>query len=160
MHQALDGKTEDRLVGADGVAARHDAAGLGHHRRGGTEDGAHHLDRQPLREGRDVEREHDPPSHGEDVAARVRGGDGTEVGRIVDEWREEVRGRHDRGVRAQAVNRGVVERRQTDEQVAVDRPCERLDQRVQRRRAPLRGATAARRPFGQLDRHSRSITRA
>ena len=60
------------------------------------EDRGDGLDGHALGEGGDVQREHDPPAHGEHVAARVGGGDGAEVGRVVDERREEVGRRHQR----------------------------------------------------------------
>ena len=62
----------------------------------GDQDRRHRLRRHALGEGRDVERQHDPAPHGEHVAARVGRGDGAEVGRIVDERREEIGGRNQR----------------------------------------------------------------
>ena len=62
---------------------------------------------------------HHPPAHGEHVAAGVGGGDGPEVGRVVDEGREEVGGRHQRQVVADPVDGGVVERGQAHQQRVV-----------------------------------------
>ena len=105
-------------------------------------------ERQSLGEGRDVQRRRDPPAHGEHVAARVGGGDGAEVGRVVDERREEVGRGHHGDVVADAVHGGVVERRQPDEQ---RRGSARqvADQAGERRATPLRRAAPARRPLGQ-----------
>ena len=126
--------------------------GLGHDGAGGGEDRLDGRDRQPLGEGRDVEREDDPRAHGEHVAAGVGGGDGAEVGRVVDERREEV-GRRDHGqVVGQPVHGGVVERRQAHEEGGVRGRRQVPDQGRQRCRPPLGGASAARRPLGQPQR--------
>ena len=117
---------------------------------GGGEDGADRLDRHALGERGDVEGEHDPAAHGEHVAARVGGGDGAEVRRVVDERREEVGRRHERDVVAQPVDRGVVERRQADEQVAVGR----------RPRAPSPARRAATRPTSRRSRRTTSTRSA
>ena len=100
---------------------------------GGREDGADRLHRHALGEGRDVEGQHDPPAHGEHVAAGVGGGDGAEVGRVVDEGREEVGGRDQREVVADAVDGGVVERRQARRAARGRRSADQLPH--QRRRA-------------------------
>ena len=125
MDEALHGEPEDRLLAADGVTAGHRAAGLAHD-LGAADDRMAAIAslRQALGEGGDVERHHHPAAHGEHVAAGVGGGDGTEVGRVVDERREEVGRRHDGEVVADPVDGGVVERRQADEQrrVGAGRP--------------------------------------
>ena len=96
MDDALHGEPEDRLRVADRVAAGDRAAGLGDDGRGGVEDGRHRPAGEVLGEGGDVDRQHDPPAHGEHVAAGVGRGDGAVVGRIVDQRREEVGRRHER----------------------------------------------------------------
>ena len=101
MHETLHRETEDRLLASDGVAARDHAAGRDDDLGRGGQDGADGLDRHPLGERGDVERHDHPPAHGEHVAARVRGGDRAEVGRIVDERREEVGGRDEREIVAE-----------------------------------------------------------
>ena len=116
---------------------------------GGLEDRRDRLAREVLGEGGDVDRHHDPPAHREHVAAGVGGGDRTEVGRMVDERREEVGGRHDRDVVAHAVDGGVVERGEADEQRRVGRHREVGDEILEQRRTPLRGTSTARRPLGQ-----------
>ena len=102
--------------------------------------------RQPLGEGRDVQRHRHPAAHGEHVAAGVGGGDGAEVGRVVDERREEVGGGHDGQVVADPVDGGVVERGQADQQRVVGA----------RRPAPGPARTAARRPTWPHSHRTRS----
>ena len=121
MDEALHREAEDRFLGPDRVAAADHAAGLGDDVCRGAEDGGDRLDRHALGERRDVEGERDRATHREDVTACVRRGDGSEVGRIVDQGREEVRGRHDREVVAHLVDSGVVERGQPDDERRVRR---------------------------------------
>ena len=134
VHDTLHGEPEDRLGVADRVPAGDRAAGLGDDRGGGVEDRGDRLAREVLGEGGDVDRQHDPPAHREHVAAGVGRGDRAEVGRVVDERREEVGGRHEGDVVADAVDGGVVERRQADEQRRVGRRREVGDE--VRRAAP------------------------
>ena len=95
------------------------------------------LGRHPLREGGHVQGEHHPAAHGEDIRAGVGRRDGTEVGGVVDQRREEV-GRRDEGeVVAQAVYGGVVERRQPDQQGGIERAGQLPHDGVERRRAHL-----------------------
>ena len=96
------------------------AAGRGHHRRRGVEDGDDRVAREVFGEGRHVDGQHDPTAHGEDVAARICGGDGAEVGRVVDQGREEVGGAHEGQVGAEAIDGGVVERGQADQERGVE----------------------------------------
>ena len=123
VDQALHGEAEDRLLAADGVAADDRAARRPDHFGRGAKHGLDRLERQPLGEGRDVQRDRHPAAHGEHVAARVGRGDGAEVGRVVDERREEVGRGHHREVVADPVDGGVVERRQADEERGVGRPA-------------------------------------
>ena len=116
---------------------------------GGVEDRRHRDPREVLGERGDVDRQHDPPAHGEHVAARVGRGDRPVVGRVVDERREEVGRRHERRRVVDAVDRRVVERRQPDEQRRVDAGRQVAHHLGQHRRAPLGGAAAARRPLRQ-----------
>ena len=102
---------------------------------GRGEDGLDRPAREVLGEGGDVERQHDPPAHGEHVAAGVGGGDGAEVGGVVDERREEVGRRHEGDVVGEPVDGGVVERRQPDEQRRVGAGGE-VARRAGEQRAP------------------------
>jgi hypothetical protein len=54
--------------------------GLGDDRGSGVEDRGHREAREVLREGGDVDGQHDPAAHGEHVAAGVGGGDRPVVG--------------------------------------------------------------------------------
>ena len=132
MHEALDGQPEDRLLGTDGVATCDHSTGLGHHGGGGSENGADGLDGHALREGGDVEGEGDAGAHGEHVAAGVGRRHGPEVGRVVDQRGEEVGGGDHREVVAHAVDGGVVERSESDEQRLVHRSRQGLDEGVER----------------------------
>ena len=147
VHHTLYGETEDGFGIADGVSASDAAAGRGHHRRGGVEDGDDRVAREVFGEGRHVDGQHDPTTHGEDVAARVGGGDGAEVGRIVHQGREEVGGAHESQVGAEAIDRGVVERGQAHQEGRVERGREFVDQAGQEVFAPLGGAASTRGPL-------------
>ena len=132
MDESLDGEAEDRLLAPDGVAP-HDRTARRLDRLGrGPQHGLDGREREPLGEGRDVERGRDPAAHREHVAARVGRRDGPEVGRVVDERREEVGRRDQCEVVGEAVDRGVVERCEAHEQGAVDRSAESLHERRQR----------------------------
>ena len=133
-------------------------------RRG--EDGADGLDRKPLGECGDVERDLHPATHREDVAAGVGGRDRAEVGRIVDQRREEVGGRDEGEVVSEGEHGGVVERRQPDEEPgriggrAGRWPArDGAQQPGQRSGAPLRRASAARRPLRELHIHETQYSR-
>jgi hypothetical protein len=76
------------------VAAGDRPPGLGHYLGGGPQDGGDGRRRQPLGEGGHIEGQDDAPAHGEHVRAGVGRRDGPEVGRIVDQRREKVGGRH------------------------------------------------------------------
>ena len=151
VHHALHGEPEDRLRVADRVPTGDRAAGLGDDRGGGVEDGDDGLTREVLGERGHVDRDHHPAAHREHVAARVGRGDRAEVGRMVDQRREEVGGADQRHVGRHLVDRGVVERRQPDEQRRVDAGGHLADQVGEQRRTPLGRAPAARRPLGQLE---------
>ena len=149
VHDALHGQPEDRLGVADRVAAGNGAARLGHHSRGRFEDRRDRVAREVLGERGDVHRNGNTPAHGEHVAARVRGGNGAEVRRVVDEWREEVGRRHESDVVGEPVDRRIVERSEPDEQRRVGRSGEVGDEILQQGGAPFRRAASARRPFGE-----------
>ena len=117
--------------------------------RRGFEDRRDRVAREVLGERGDVHRHGDPPAHREHVAARVGGGDGAEVRRVIDERREEVGRRHQRDVVGEPVDRRVVERSEPDEQRRVGRRGEVGDEILQQRGAPFRRAPSARRPFGE-----------
>ena len=113
------------------MAAGHHASRLVHDRGRGGQDRGHDVDRHAIGEGGDVEGEQHPPTHGEHVTARVGGGDGTEVGGIVHERWEEVRGRHHGRLVVEAIHSGVVERGQADEEVGSSAVGQRLHQPVE-----------------------------
>ena len=163
MNQALHGKPVDRLRVADRVAPGDSAAGFRDNLGAGFEDRRDRLAREVLGKGGDVDRQHDPAAHGEDVAARVGGRDRPEVGRIVDERREEVGGRHQRDVVAHLVDRGVVERGEPDHQCGIRGNRKLRDQIAEQRGSPFRGAAATRGPLGEsqrLERQARTCTQA
>lgn len=116
MDEAIDHEAEERLGVADRVAAADRAAGLGNDTGGGVEDGRDGSGREVLGECGHVESQHHPSAHGENIAAGVGSGDGSEVVGIVHEWWEEVCGGHHRQVVADAVHGSIVERDQSDEQ--------------------------------------------
>ena len=117
---------------------------------GGVEDGRDGIRREVLGEGGDIERQQNPAAHGEHVAARVGGRDGPEVGRVVDERREEV-GRRDQGrIRAEPVHGRVVEGGQPEQQVRIGCAGQIGDQGAERRPSPFGRAAPARGPFSEL----------
>ena len=72
---------------------------------------------------------------------RVRGGDGAEDPRVVDEGREEVDREHDRAVVVEPVDRGVVGRVEPDEEIFVLCRHEPRDELFQPRGRVLRRAS-------------------
>ena len=137
MHQALHGQSEDRLLRTDGVAPGNDTTRGGHDFGRGRQDLGHCLDRHGLGEGGNVQRQQHPATHGEDITARVGGGDGAEVARLVDEGWEEVGGRYDGGVVVEPVHGGIVEWRQPHEEPGCGLAGERLHKSVEGRCPPL-----------------------
>src|SRR5207245_4791816 len=72
------------------------------------------------REGCDAEGKHRAGAQHVDVAHRVGGGDGSEVGRVVDDGREKV-DRGDKGaVGRDAIYRRVIAGGRTDQHVGID----------------------------------------
>ena len=130
-----------------------DRAARGPDRLGcGAQHGLDGREREPLGEGRDVQRGRHPAAHGEHVAARVGGGDGAEVGRVVDERREEVGRGHDGDVVADSVDGGVVEGSQADEERVVGRAGQVTNEAGERRATPLGRAATAGRPLREAQR--------
>ena len=144
MNGADDGEPVLRLGVANRVSAREQPARLAHLRVGGGEDLGEHLDRQLLGERGDREREQRRASHREHVVQRVRRGDRAVVAGIVDDRREEVEREDDRALVVDAIDRGVVRRREPDEQVLRLDGNEALEQFLETRRRVLRRAAAAR----------------
>ena len=129
------------------MAPGHHAAGFANDLGRRREDGGDRFDWHALGEGSDVEGEQHTPAHREDVTACVGGGDGAEVGGVVDERREEVGGRHHCCLVVEAVHSGVVERGQAHEQAGRGCPRQRLHQAIERRGTPFGSAAPARRPL-------------
>ena len=117
MDGADDRKAVLRLRVADRVTSRQKAARRADLGIGGGEDLREHRHRQLLRKRRNRECEQRCAPHREDVVQRVRSRDGAVVAGIVDDRREEVEGKDQRPFVVEAIDRGVVCRRQPDEQV-------------------------------------------
>ena len=128
-----------RLRVADRVAAREDSAGLAHGRGRPREDRRHGVARQILRERGHGHREEDASAHREDVRHGIGGRDRAVGLRVVHERREEVDRADDRDLVAQAVDSGVVGRRETGQQV-VGRLAARRARRAPRRARPRRAS--------------------
>src|SRR5207245_6428923 len=99
MHLTDDGVTKFRLGVVDGMTAHDCDAGLAHlvGAAGNNllqQSGAELL----ARERCDVEREERARTYRVDVADGVRRGDGPEVRRVIDDWREEVNRRDERAI--------------------------------------------------------------
>ena len=151
MHQADDREPVLRLGVADRVAARKDRAGSTNALLGAGKHLAEHLDRELLRKGGDRKRQERRAAHRVHVVQRVRRSDGTERSRIVDERREEVDREHDRPLVVQAVDRSIVGRIETDEQIlgfGRDEPCE---ERLETRGRVLRRTASGARERRELD---------
>ena len=147
------GQAELRLRVADGVPPGERPAGLADDLRRAADDGRHHLRRQLLREGRHGEGEEHPPAHREDVGAGVGGGDRPERRRVVNERRKEVHRPDDGEVVRQAIDGGVVGRRQAGDQLRRrGRGAEAGEDLGQHVRSQLRRAPAAVGQVGQRDR--------
>src|SRR5207244_2429394 len=117
-------------------------------RRG--EDLAEHLERQLLGKRRDREREQRGAAHREHVVQRVRRGDRSVVARVVDDRREEVESEDQRALVVEAVDRGVVRGRETDEEVLLLHGKKAAQQLFEARGRVLGGAAAARGEVGQI----------
>ena len=98
------------------------------------------------------QREQRDAAHREHVVERVRGGDRAEVGRVVDDGREEVDREHERSLVVEAVDRGVVGRIEPDEQVLRVGGNEPGEQLLQSTGRVLRRAAAGDGQAGQLHR--------
>ena len=144
MNGADDGEPVLRLGVANRVSAREQPAGRAHLRVGRGEDLGEHLDRQLLGERGDREREQRRPAHREHVVQRVRRGDRAVVAGVVDDRREEVEREDDRALVVDAIDGGVVRRREPDEQVLRLDGHEALEQLLETRSRVLRRAPAAR----------------
>ena len=119
LDEAGDGQAELGLVIVDGVAARHDDAGLAALVGATGEDLASHLEAQAVGEAQQVEGERGAPSHGPDVGEGVGGGHLAEEERVVHHGREEVGGAHQAPAVAQVIDVGVVGGVEAHEQVGV-----------------------------------------
>ena len=139
------------LLIADRVPAREQSARRAHLLVGGGEDRGQHLHGQLLRERRDREREQRRPAHREHVVQRIGRGDRAVVGRVVDDGREEVEREDERALVVEPVDRGVVGRREPDEQVLGLDGHEPLQQLLEPRGGVLGCAAAAGRKVGKTD---------
>ena len=154
VHGADDGEPVLRLVVPERVPAGEDRARLAHLRVGRGEDRGDRLLRQILGKLGDREREQRPAAHREDVVQGVRRGDRPEVRRVVDERREEVEREDERGLVVEPVDRGVVGRREPDQQVLGLGGHEPGEELLQARGRVLGRAAAGGDELGELDGHA------
>ena len=152
MHRADDREPVLRLRVADRVPAREDRPGRAHALVGAREDVREQLDRKLFRERGDGEREQRQPAHGEDVVQGVRRGDRAERPRVVHEGWEEVDREDDGPVRVEPVDRRVVRRVETDEEVLRVRGDDSGEQRLEASGRVLRRAATRSRERGEGDR--------
>ncbi len=149
MYQTLDSKPEDWFRVADRVPAGDGTTRFGNDLRRRGEYRHDRVAREMLRKRGDVDGNRHSAAHREHVATGVGSRDRTEVRWVIDKRREEI-GRTDHGqVVADPVDRGIVERRQPDEQRRIVDGRKIVHQAREQRSTPLRRATAARCPFRQ-----------
>ena len=144
------------LVVDDGVAPRDDPARLGDLLGAAAEDLGHDGLVHLAREARDGEREHHLPAHRVDVRHRVGRGDGAPGPRVVHHGREEVHRLDERQVVADAVDRRVVGRTESDHEIArrllrEDRPAQHAQHLLEISRSHLRRSAGAGGVGGEAD---------
>ena len=155
---ADDGEPVLGLGVADRVPAREQRAGDAHLLVRSREDRGDRLHRQLLGKRGDGECQQRHAAHREDVVERVRRRDRPVVGWVVDERREEVDGEDQRSLVVELVDRGVVGRREPDQQVLGLNRDESLEQLLEPRRRVLRGTPARDGEIRQPDRgHSDTL---
>ena len=113
-----DRQPELWLLVDDGVAARDHAAALRELVDRPGHQPLEQVEREILGPRDDVEREEDLSAHRVDVGHRVRGGDRPCRIRVVDDRREEIDGLDDRELVGNAIDRRVIGRLQSDEQLS------------------------------------------
>jgi hypothetical protein len=117
VHRADHREPVLRLVVSDRVATRKDRTGRAHPLVRTGENFPEHLYRQLLGKSGNREREQRHAAHREDVVQGIRRRNGSERARIVDQRREEVDREDDRALVVETVDRRVVRRVETDEQI-------------------------------------------
>ncbi len=150
------GEAVDRLRRVDRVTACYGNAGGGADVRAALQDVAHDrgLDLAE-RHAENRERHERPAAHRVHVRQRVRRRDAAEVGRVVDDRREEIRRRDHAGVADEPPHRRIVTSLGADEQIRKDAAGRSLGkQLLQHRRRELAAAAAAVREARESDWHS------
>ena len=151
VNKSLHSKAKDWFRIANRVPAGNGTAGFGHNGCSGFKDCRDRLAWEVLGERSDIDSDGDSPTHRKYVAARVRRRDRSEVTGMVHQRREEVGGAHHCEVVGDLVHGCIIERGESHDERGIAGDGKFADEAREQRRAPLRGATAARRPFGEAD---------
>ena len=150
VNGADDGEPVLRLRVADGVSAREQRTGRAHLRVGRGEELSEHLHRKLLRKRGDRQREQRRPAHREHVVERIRRGDRTVIGSVVDDRREEVEREDQRAFVVEPVDRCIVGRRESDEQIFCVGGNETREQLLEPRGRVLRSTSSTCGEVGQF----------